>query len=453
MNFRIKFNLPDVATDALIKFIRLVLTEIGGTEFENFCGSLYIAKKSLGLSDTFVSFVVCNKCHKLYKKDEVINFQRNNQILVMKCTHVEFPNSATRRKKICNADLSRQSRLLNGSIINRPNLVFPYITIHQQLANLYRRPGFEDNLRHWTNRSDFEDLLCDIYDGDIWKTFKDKPFDENSDLFFVKEKADSHLGLMLNLDWFQPYSGVTYSTGILYAAIANLPRNIRFKRENMLILGILPGPNEASLHKMNHYLSPIVNELLSLWHGITLKSTAEGFDRKTIWAALILISCDIPAARKISGHISALVSCYRCKKKANYINNKHNFGGMRNMDEWFIQKDPDMDRKNALEWRHCNSDAARKDFVKENGVRWSELYRIPYFNPIQHVIVDPMHCLFLGIAKWIVKRIWIDEGILTPNILDKIQEMMEKFQIPADIGRIPGKINCGEGFSNFTADQ
>ena len=107
MNFRIKFNLPDVATDALIKFVKLVLTEIGGTEFENFCGSLYIAKKLLGLSDTFVSFVVYNKYHKLYKKDEVINFQRNNQILVMKCTYVEFSNSATRRKKICNADLFR----------------------------------------------------------------------------------------------------------------------------------------------------------------------------------------------------------------------------------------------------------------------------------------------------------------------------------------------------------
>ena len=93
-----------------------------------------------------------------------------------------------------------------------------------------------------------------------------------------------------------------------------------------------------------------------------------------------------------------------------------------------------MDRKNAFEWRHCNSDVARKDFVKENGVRWSELYCIPYFNPIQHIIVDPMHCLFLGIAKWIVKRIWINKGILMSNILDKIQEMMEKFQIPADIG-------------------
>jgi hypothetical protein len=64
-----------------------------------------------------------------------------------------------------------------------------------------------------------------------------------------------------------------------------------------------------------------------------------------------------------------------------------------------------------------------------------------------------MHCLFLGIGKWLVKRIWIDEGILTNNALNEIQAMMEKFQVPSDIGRIPRKVNSGEGFSNFTADQ
>ena len=30
---------------------------------------------------------------------------------------------------------------------------------------------------------------------------------------------------------------------------------------------------------------------------------------------------------------------------------------------------------------------------------------------------------------------------------------MDEFQVPSDLGRIPGKIHCGEGFSNFTADQ
>ena len=349
-----KFNLPDIVTDALIKFMRLVLTEIGNNECETFCNSLYAAKKFLGLNDTFVSFVACKKCHKLYKKDEVTNFQQNNQTSVMKCTHVEFPNSAIRRKNICNTDLSKQLKLLNGNIINRPELIFPYVTIQQQLASMYRHPGFEDNLRHWANRPDFGDFLCDIYDGDIWKTFKNAPFDEHSTLFFRPENADSHLGLILNLDWFQPYDGTTHSTGVLYAVIANLPRDIWFKRENMLILDILPGPNELSLHQINNYLCPIVNELESLWHGITLSSTAESLEEKTIRAALILISCDVPAARKICGHISVLVSCYRCKKKANYDNNKHNFGRMQNMDEWFISKDSAIYRQKALEWRQCD---------------------------------------------------------------------------------------------------
>jgi hypothetical protein len=30
---------------------------------------------------------------------------------------------------------------------------------------------------------------------------------------------------------------------------------------------------------------------------------------------------------------------------------------------------------------------------------------------------------------------------------------MNQFQVPADISKIPGKVECGEGFANFTADQ
>ena len=102
----------------------------------------------------------------------------------------------------------------------------------------------------------------------------------------------------------------------------------------MLLLGLLPGLNEVSLHKINHYLAPIVNELKLLWNGITL-TTNECPSGKRIRVALILVSCDISAARKICGHISALVSRHRCKKKANYENNQHNFAGMDDMNEWF----------------------------------------------------------------------------------------------------------------------
>jgi hypothetical protein len=191
---------------------------------------------------------------------------------------------------------------------------------------------------------------------------------------------------------------------------------------------------------------------MSLWGGVTL-NTYECEEGKRVRAALILISCDIPAARKLCGHVLALVSCHRCEKQANYENRHHNFAGMAEIDEWFITRDSAQHRQNASEWRRCKSDAARKRFVQETGVRWSELLRLPYFDPIRFVTIDPMHCLFLGIAKWIVKRLWIEEKVLTPSALKKVQTVMNQFRVPSDIGRIPRKIDIGEGFSNFTADQ
>ena len=126
---------------------------------------------------------------------------------------------------------------------------------------------------------------------------------------------------------------------------------------------------------------------------------------------------------------------------------------MDDIDEWFIAQDLAKHRENAQAWRRCNSDASRSQFVKQTGVRWSELLHLPYFDPVRFVTVDPMHCLFLGIAKWIVKRIWVDEEILTTNTLKMVQKKMDEFQIPSDLERILGKIHAGEGFSNFTADQ
>jgi Transposase family tnp2 len=136
-----------------------------------------------------------------------------------------------------------------------------------------------------------------------------------------------------------------------------------------LILELLLSPNEVSLHKINHYLAPIVDELESLWGGVTLNKTYESLEGKNIRAALILVLCDISAARKICGHVSALVACHRCEKKANYENRKHNFAGMDDMRDWFISRDAAEHRQNALGWRRCNSDAARKRFVKQTGIR------------------------------------------------------------------------------------
>ncbi len=75
MTFQTRFNITKTATEALIKFIKLVLIEIRGDNFRDFSDSIYLAKKTLGLKDQFHSLISCPKSHKLYQKQEVMNFQ------------------------------------------------------------------------------------------------------------------------------------------------------------------------------------------------------------------------------------------------------------------------------------------------------------------------------------------------------------------------------------------
>ena len=181
--------------------------------------------------------------------------------------------------------------------------------------------------------------------------------------------------------------------------ICNLPREVRFKKENMLILALLPGPNEVKLHKINHYLAPIVDELLEFWSGVNLPSSEDHPEGKKIRLAVICSANDIPATRKLCGHISAKAACYRCHKRANVVGRRSNFGGFDDISEWFQDRDPEEHRTNAEAWRYCTTRDERDAHVSANLVRWSEILRLPHFNPIRHLTVDPMHCLFLELLS------------------------------------------------------
>ena len=75
---------------------------------------------------------------------------------------------------------------------------------------------------------------------------------------------------------------------------------------------------------------------------------------------------------------------------------------------------------------------------------------IPYFDPVRMLLIDPMHCLFLGIAKHITKKLWIGREVLNGNKLDKIHERLSKVQVPINVGRLPAKIDSGV---TYTAEQ
>ena len=82
--------------------------------------------------------------------------------------------------------------------------------------------------------------------------------------------------------------------------LLNLPREIRFKRENVILIGIIPGPKEPEL-VINTYLKPLVDELLTLWNGVYLKKCNDSVFYRF---ALVCISSDLPATRKCCGFLS-----------------------------------------------------------------------------------------------------------------------------------------------------
>ncbi len=107
---------------------------------------------------------------------------------------------------------------------------------------------------------------------------------------------------MINIDWFQLFEHFSYSVGVIYFSVLNLPRSVRYKRENIILAGIIPGPSEPPLN-INSYLSPVVSELLQLWDGLLL--SVHGITSKVlVKAALLGTPCDLPAGRKVCGFLS-----------------------------------------------------------------------------------------------------------------------------------------------------
>ncbi|CAB4476586.1 unnamed protein product [Rhizophagus irregularis] len=206
--FQQRFRLPDIALEVLIKFLHIVLTRLDKSQFKNFPASLYLAKKMLNIFQPKMQLAVCNNCHKLYNVRNIVEYKEEEKAAIANCLHEEFPdNPVPSRHNKCNNPLSILKKR-KGEIIAVPRMIYPKPSIRQQLSMLYQRPGFEDMLELSGIQRGGVNTYSDIYDGKVWKTF---PF--NGDTFFTPETATTHLGLLFNLDWFQPFTYTQHNAG------------------------------------------------------------------------------------------------------------------------------------------------------------------------------------------------------------------------------------------------
>ena len=241
---QMKFSLPDRALDLLVKFLHAFFSVVGnfaafvGLLANVFPASVYTMCRCVQYCDTFSKFVVCPKCCTTYPYKECITGGSRSI-----CSFVRYPrHPLSHQRKPYGALLVRVVGLFNsGQSILYHFKVYCYKSLKESLQTLLMHPGFYSECQLWRNRST-GNFLEEVYDGQIWKEFQHS----KGAPFLALPFAFAYI---LNIDWFQPFTHTVASIGVVYLTIINLPRYLHYKRENVILVGIIPGPHEPKLHK------------------------------------------------------------------------------------------------------------------------------------------------------------------------------------------------------------
>lgn len=229
-------------TVVLLKFINILLAFVTYGRLQKVVPeSLATLRKKSGMEKLLEdgkAYVVCPSCHRVYRDGEL----RPRQYL---CDYHDLENGSP-----CNAYLFQNVR---GRII--PPKVFAYHPISSSIKRMMSRPGFAEDVEHWRSQQNPTDTMYDVYDGNMWRNLSITI--DNECIPFVQ--LEYALMLTLNVDWFQAFDRkAPYSVGAIYLTINNLPRSIRFKKENVILAGIIPGPREPVKNQLNQYMRYVI---------------------------------------------------------------------------------------------------------------------------------------------------------------------------------------------------
>ena len=136
---------------------------------------------------------------------------------------------------------------------------------------------------------------------------------------------------------------------------------------------------------MNNLLRPLVEEFQLLWTGMKLQVSEQ--HAVEVRAALLALTCDLPAARKVAGfgsHSANLFCsfCYLHRKQMDSVDAQS--WEKRTLHQYCVE---------ATAWKEAQTLTAKHDHFARTGVRWTVLNTLPYWNPFKSMSIDIMHNL------------------------------------------------------------
>lgn len=296
------------------------------------------------------------------------------------------------------------------------------------------RRYLHQSLKHWLGRmlshAEIESWLEEVHpppslqpDGsrpkmrDIFDAPGVHAFKASDGKPFLRPERVNELRLLFTLsaDGFNPFqmkeAKQSVSSTAIYMVCLNLPPHLRYLPHNMYLVGVIPGPTKPSTEQINHFLRPLVDELLEFWDpGVYYSRTAKWSRGRLARLAMLLLVCDLVAARQMSGfgsytHTYSL--CTLCHIPKDEVEET-------DVSKFPIRKLAEH-REAALRWLNASSALERQQLFDNNGIRYSELLRLPYWNPFLYTVVDTMHNIYLNVIQRHIRDFWgvstdLDDG-------------------------------------------
>ena len=346
--------------------------------------------------------------------------------------------------------------------------------------------------------------FADVYDGDMWKSFMeyaDAPYlnttgnlclSLNLDWFQPFSDTPYSCGAMyLAIMNLPPHLRYKRENCIV---LASFPPSTKSDRKE-----------SQSWNHLNPMLEIIVAELQTLYTGIDVQ-VRRGAGVRRLRAIVIMFACDQPAQRKLCGFMGSgtVRSCWRCPKEfvlragsgsgdvdsdadderspdddLEEVEEKKNpraGSGSGDVDS-DAESDDDLEdvgesKKNPGPpklmvddlpeegWGPTPSWAVRLDaawkfkasvtikaahaLARESGIRWSAVMRLCYIDAGRMAVIDPMHCLYGGVGKRLLKLL-IKIGLLPKPVLRRLQIEMDDIDVPRRVGKTRRKIQAKMG--------
>ncbi|EJD38076.1 hypothetical protein AURDEDRAFT_172838 [Auricularia subglabra TFB-10046 SS5] len=390
-----------------------------------------------GLADSFTVYPLCPACHTLAPADAPDDHHCEN----------------------CGVRLYREPNAFERATRRKPPPLksVAQSPLSQLLADVLSDDALQDECLRSLQVPQKPGEYVGMASGRIMRTLRDatgKPFFRH-----VEENPNElRVGLTMTGDAFKPHISDfcdNHSVTAFAFFITSLPFALQYALQNILVPTLIPGPAEPNCEEIQRHLEAIVDCLLMLYTDGILVYSKRFPEGRCIRFILLAVVCDHPALCRICGfadHSSLSFPCTKCTVPGKVITTPDGV-----LKVWPARSGAEHKRL-AWEWKNL-SPPEREIHWKKHGVRWFELARLPYFDPVRMAIVDPMHCMLLGIVKnlwfytWIrgTKALRIDTEARDRE-LSYIHRLLQTMEAPPWVGRLPKYVGEPRG-GNLSSDE